>query len=162
MYTAQPPKKSTTVQFRDADLEGHDHSGTPDLPLDDIIQRTASPRQATYDDPFASFGPSRPQQGYDPSRYNAYAIRQDSLASLPDNTATNSPDGVESPPRSGRRNYPPNREMDREESMSLVGTGRERGSGEMGYDQDRQSMSTLGPPQGPNGGIRLVPSLPRR
>ncbi|CAE6430143.1 unnamed protein product [Rhizoctonia solani] len=159
----QGPKKSTMIQFRDADLEGHDHTGAPDLPLDDIIQRTTSPRQATYDDPFASHGPSRPQQGYDPSRPSRYnhSYRQDSLASLPDHTASSSPTGIVTPPRTGgRRHYPPNREMDREESMSLVGPGRERDSGEMGYDQDRQSTSTLGPPPGP--GVRLVPSLPRR
>ncbi|EUC60651.1 magnesium transporter NIPA protein [Rhizoctonia solani AG-3 Rhs1AP] len=154
------PKKSTTIQFRDGDLEGHDHTtGAPDLPLDDIIQRTASPRQQPlYDDPYA-YSPSRPQQGYDPSRHNGLSFRQDSLASLPERTASNSPEGMVTPPR---RNYPPNREMDREESMSLVGPGRERDSGEMGYDQNRQSTSTLGPPTGPNGGIRLVPSLPRR
>ncbi|KAJ1304945.1 hypothetical protein OPQ81_006078 [Rhizoctonia solani] len=165
MYAGvQPPKKSTTIQFREADLEGHDHAAAPDLALDDIIQRTASPRQQPlYDDPYA-YSPSRPQQGYDPVRYNAYALRQDSLASLPEHASLGSPEGIETPPRSGgsRRNYPPNREMDQEEGMSLVTTRRSRDSGEMGYDQDRQSTSTLGPPEGPNGGIRLVPSLPRR
>ncbi|CAE6449023.1 unnamed protein product [Rhizoctonia solani] len=157
------PKKSTTIQFREGDLEGHDHHRQePDLPLDDIIQRTASPRQQPlYDDPFAS----QQQQGY-MSRtqpgYNPYSLRQDSLASLPEHSSS-SPDGGETPPRSGgKRHYPPNREMDREESMSLVGAGRERDSREFGYDTDRQSTSTLGPPQGPTGGIRLVPSLPRR
>ncbi|KAF8713326.1 hypothetical protein RHS03_00875, partial [Rhizoctonia solani] len=157
------PKKSTTIQFREGDLEGHDHHRQePDLPLDDIIQRTASPRQQPlYDDPFAS----QQQQGY-MSRtqpgYNPYSLRQDSLASLPEHSSS-SPDGGETPPRSGgKRHYPPNREMDREESMSLVGAGRERDSREFGYDTDRQSSSTLGPPQGPTGGIRLVPSLPRR
>ncbi|CAE7189136.1 unnamed protein product [Rhizoctonia solani] len=164
MYSnANAPKKSTTIQFREGDLEGHDHTGATELPLDDVIQRTASPRQQPlYDDPYA-YSPPRPQQGYDPARYNAYSFRQDSIASLPERTASNSPEGIETPPRAGgRRHYPPNREMDREESMSLVRPGRERDSGEMGYDQNRQSTSTLGPPTGPNGGIRLVPSLPRR
>ncbi|KAF8750737.1 hypothetical protein RHS01_08979 [Rhizoctonia solani] len=83
------PKKSTTIQA--------------DLPLDDIIQRTASPRQQPlYDDPFAS----QQQQGY-MSRtqpgYNPYSLRQDSLASLPEHSSS-SPDG----------------EMDREESMSSL------------------------------------------
>ncbi|CAE6455779.1 unnamed protein product [Rhizoctonia solani] len=157
----QALKKSTTIQFREGDLEGHDHPQAPDLPLDDIIQRTASPRQQPlYDDPFAYQQEgyvSRPQPGYNP-----YSFRQDSLASLPERSSS-SPEGIESPPRSGgKRHYPPNREMDREESMSLVGARRERDSRELGYDMDRQSTSTLGPPQGPTGGIRLVPSLPRR
>lgn len=169
-----PKKHQTTIQFRESDLAGHDHEVTEqegreaELALDDFIQRTASPGTATatvtstrqlYDDPYAQTSP-----GASKARYDPFSLRQDSLASLPEGGRESlSPDGAESPPRSGgrfQRSYPHNPEIDREESMSLV-HGRE-----MGYEHEREEQSTLerhpGMPDVSNGGIRLVPSLPRR
>jgi hypothetical protein len=170
-----PPKKTTAIQFRESDLAGHDHSDLTEqareaeLALDDFIQRTTSPgatgtatsatNRQLYDDPYAH-----------KTGFNSYAYRQDSLASLPEHgggtptgTGTTSPEGIESPPRAGQgrfqRSYPQNREMDGEESMSLVGAR------EMGFDREREEdRGTLEDthPGMTNGGIRLLPSLPRR
>ncbi|ELU40918.1 DUF803 domain-containing membrane protein [Rhizoctonia solani AG-1 IA] len=127
------PKKSTTIQFREGDLEGHDHHRQePDLPLDDIIQRTASPRQQPlYDDPFAS----QQQQGY-MSRtqpgYNPYSLRQDSLASLPEHSSS-SPDGGETPPRSASL------ELDEKETVANLGTIRiDRARARLDHLKDRR------------------------
>ncbi|KAG9084594.1 hypothetical protein FS749_005104 [Ceratobasidium sp. UAMH 11750] len=162
----QSPKKSTTIQFRQQDLAGHDHPDPTDaesrqsLALDDFIQRTVSPVSAPagissrplYDDPFV---PRTAAAGY-----NSYQLRQDSLTSFTEpnhGRESVSPDGADTPPQTpgthGRfqRSYPHDREMDREESMSLVG-----GARELGTDPDVEGAGIT------SGGIRLVPSLPRR
>lgn len=182
--TPRSPKKSTTIQFRQADVVGHEHTspgaiGEVDEPLalDDFIQRTVSPlsAQATgartpvtapvgavtrglYEDPYVPHTTGG-------SGYDRFQLRQDSISSFQDRGSA-SPEGPDSPPRldsaastlrgagghGGRyqRSYPHDREMDREESMSLV-DGRDDREGEYGL---RAGVA--------NGGIRLVPSLPRR
>jgi hypothetical protein len=168
------PKKPTTIQFREQDLEGHDHLDPADaesrqsLALDDFIQRTVSPLNAPagiptrplYDDPYP---PRAARPGHNP-----YELRQDSISSFTEQDHSRqsmSPDVVESPPRSGgvhgrfQRTYPHDREMDREESMSLVSGV--RGSGADG-DGEGEGEHGQGHPGVINGGIRLLPSLPRR
>ncbi|QRV94476.1 Magnesium transporter NIPA [Ceratobasidium sp. AG-Ba] len=163
----QSPKKNTIIQFREQDLAGHDHPDPEEnrqsLALDDFIQRTASPTSAPagvssrplYDDPYL---PRSAAAGY-----NRYELRQDSINSFSEHDHRRdsaSPEGADSPPRvtgHGRfqRAYPHDREMDREESLSLVSSAR-------GTDLETEDEHGLGQPGMAHGGIRLVPSLPRR
>ncbi|KAG8781215.1 hypothetical protein FRC12_022113 [Ceratobasidium sp. 428] len=169
----QSPKKSTTIQFREQDVAGHEHpdpdveSNRQSLALGDLIQRTTSPTSAPagiasrplYDDPYL---PRSAAPGF-----NSYQLRQDSISSFTehdhsrDSVVTITPDGADSPPRAAggqgrfQRSYPQDREMDREESMSLVGGAREMDiEGESEHGRSQSGIT--------NGGIRLVPSLPRR
>ncbi|KAG9089927.1 hypothetical protein FRC06_001291 [Ceratobasidium sp. 370] len=135
----QSPKKHAAIQFREQDLAGHDHPDPIDaelrqsLALEDFIQRAASPTSAPagtssrplYDEPYA---PRTAAAGY-----NSYQLRQDSITSFtePDHGRESaSPDGADSPPRTAggygrfQRSYPQDRELDREESISLVGGAR--------------------------------------
>ncbi|KAG8724843.1 hypothetical protein FRC09_013283 [Ceratobasidium sp. 395] len=99
--------------------------------------------------------------------FNSYQLHQDSISSFTehdhsrDSVVTITTDGADSPPRvaggQGRfqRSYPQDREMDREESMSLVGGA--RGMDLEGESEHGRSQSGI-----TNGRIRLVPSLHRR